>query len=527
MLRKRPIQSLKLPKEYNSREVIIGNLAFGGDNPIRIQSMTNTRTFMVMETVNQTIKLFDAGCELVRFAVINRTEAYALEEIRNKLTGKGYDIPLAADVHFLPDVAEIAAQFVHKVRINPGNYVKSCHSQNHIYSDLDYMEELEITRERLFSLVNICKRSGTALRIGVNHGSLSPRIMSKYGDTIEGMVESAMEYIRIMAGLDFHNQVVSLKSSNAGVMIPANRLLVSKMYTEELNYPLHLGVTEAGDGEDGRIKSALGIGSLLESGIGDTIRVSLTEDPVNEVPFARKLLQDYTHEDGRLRKRLLPGISDVIRRRLIPGRDPTDIPVVMEEDHVLPDFNTVRGNSISEYVEKLSELSITEPEKYFLLIGDYDLRDPERVLIRSSVILGNLLLNGIGEAVKIQCRHMNEQDLSGLAYGILQATGARITKTEFIACPSCGRTLFNIEQTLQEVRSRTSHLKGLKIAVMGCIVNGPGEMADADYGYVGSGKGKVTLYRGKEPVIKDLDQNIAVDALVNLIKTDGLWKSPD
>ncbi|MDP4280704.1 MAG: (E)-4-hydroxy-3-methylbut-2-enyl-diphosphate synthase [Bacteroidota bacterium] len=374
---------------FKTRVVNIGSVPMGGDNPIRVQSMTNTNTLDTLATVEQSIRMINAGCEYVRISVPGMRETENLKEIKKELHHRGYDVPLIADVHFNPKIAETAATIVEKVRINPGNFRPG--------HDGKAGDELEEIAKRLKPLLHICKEQGTVIRIGTNHGSLSERIKNFYGDTPEGMVESAMEYARICRDAGFNDLVLSMKASNTRVMIQANRLLVEKMKAEGMDYPLHLGVTEAGAGEDGRIRSAIGIGSLLADGIGDTIRVSLTEDPEKEVP---------------------------------------------------------------------------------------------------------------------------------VAYAILQSAGARITKTEYISCPSCGRTLFNIQETLERVKERTSHLKGLKIAVMGCIVNGPGEMADADYGYVGGARGKVMLYRKQKLVKKDIDESDAVDELIHLIKENGDWSEP-
>lgn len=382
---------------FPTRVVNIGNVPLGGNNPIRVQSMTNTDTLDTNATVAQAIRMIEAGCEYVRMAVPGIREAENLKNIKSELRKRGYTAPLIADVHFNPNIAEIAASIVEKVRINPGNYVdrKKLLDAGYWMLDNNYRHELDMIAKQIAPLISICKEHGTAIRIGTNHGSLSDRIMARYGDTPEGMVESALEFARICRGFEFHDLVLGMKASNVRVMIAANRLLVERMKEENMNYPIHLGVTEAGSGEDGRIKSAIGIGSLLADGIGDTIRVSITEDPEKEIP---------------------------------------------------------------------------------------------------------------------------------VAYGILQATGVRITKTEFISCPSCARTLFNIQEVLEKIKARTGHLKGLKIAVMGCIVNGPGEMADADYGYVGAGKGKVMLYKRQEVVKKNVPAAVALEELINLIKESGDWK---
>ena len=386
-----------IPARFPTRVVNVGTVPLGGNNPIRVQSMTNTDTLDTDATIAQAIRMIAAGCEYVRIAVPGIREAENLRKIKTGLRKLGYQTPLIADVHFNPNIAEIAASIVEKVRINPGNYVDKKKKYDTGYWMLDdhYKRELEEVAKRIAPLISICKEHGTVIRIGTNHGSLSDRLMERYGDTPEGMVESALEFARICKGFGFHELVLGMKASNVRVMIAANRLLVERMKEEQMNYPIHLGVTEAGSGEEGRIKSAIGIGSLLADGIGDTIRVSITEDPEHEIP---------------------------------------------------------------------------------------------------------------------------------VAYGILQAAGVRITKTEFISCPSCARTLFNIQEVLEKAKARAGHLKGLKIAVMGCIVNGPGEMADADYGYVGAGKGKVMLYKGQEMMKKNVDEGVALEELIGLIKENGDWR---
>lgn len=460
---------------YRSRVVQIGNLALGGMHTIRIQSMTNTQTMDTAATVAQTIRLVEAGCEIVRITAPGIKEAENLVHIKKELKNHGIHIPLIADIHFNPKAAEVAAQIVEKVRINPGNYVDRNRGKVD-YSDSEYRFELEKIAERLSPLLRICKTNGTAIRIGTNYGSLSERILAKYGNTPHGMVESAMEFVQICEDFGFQNLVLSMKASKVGIMLKANQLLVKRMIEAGKYYPLHLGVTEASNGVEARIKSAAGIGSLLASGIGDTIRVSLAEAPEAEISVAQKLVNFY----GRSRKNTVQ--NQPATNRII-GKDNSSI------------------------------LKIQYPGIPF-----------DELLIRSAV---DCTLRYQEEKVSdIQISNQEETStpsLKTLEQNILQALGIRHFKTEFIACPSCGRTQFNLIAALEKVKKQTSQLKNLTIAVMGCIVNGPGEMADADYGYVGAGPGKVTIYKGSVPVLKNIQEKHAIQSLIDLIKSEGDW----
>lgn len=658
---KKYCNSLTKYSRYKTREVYIGDIPLGGNNPIRIQSMTTTDTMNTEATVAQTIRMVEAGCEYVRITAPSINEAKNLENIKRELRKRGYNVPLIADIHFTPNAAELAARIVEKVRINPGNYVDKKKFELVEYTDEEYNAELGRIREKFVPLVRICKEYGTAMRIGTNHGSLSDRIMSRYGDTPLGMVESALEFLRICEDEGFHNIVLSMKASNPQVMVQAYRLLVNKMEAEGMNYPLHLGVTEAGGGEDGRIKSALGIGALLEDGLGDTIRVSLTEDPEFEAPVAIALANRYKGRENHqpikpidespidpfnYNKRktfevLAIGGSNVPRvvadysdRKIKSQKDLEDIGYTYDEPsdkwflsdtaadliylgkNFLPfdcpnglkaiyDFEIWQklGNIYNSYPifdltnylnagKKSDELNfvkinseILKDEKIKLLKNDntavlivetnnlHGMADQRRVLFEliqqdlhkpviikrdydkisfenlqlySSTDLGALLIDGLGDGVWLNVKDLTsnetesgfyvksfirkseskEKVINRLLFNILQAARQRISKTEYIACPSCGRTLFDLQETTEMIRKRTEHLKGVKIAIMGCIVNGPGEMADADYGYVGSGVDKITLYREKNIVRRNIPTKNAVDELINLIKEDGKWVEP-
>lgn len=649
--------SLTSYQRLKTLEVKIGDLLLGNGHPIRVQTMTTTDTMDTIATVEQTIRCIEAGAELVRITAPSKKEAENLLNIRNELKKRGYHIPLVADIHFTPNAAEIAARIVEKVRVNPGNYVDKKKFEFIEYTDADYLEEIERIRERFTPLVKICKEYGTAMRIGTNHGSLSDRIMSRYGDTPMGMVESAMEFLRIARDEAFHNIVLSMKSSNPQVMVQAYRLLVSRMLEEfKVCYPLHLGVTEAGDGEDGRIKSAIGIGTLLEDGIGDTIRVSLTEDPEFEIPVCKDIVDRYNTRSAAI---IIPPVDTIpydpfnYRRRRtnsVENIGMNHVPVVVAD---LSDAKEINAGDLAvigyQYREDLDKWNISDAAADFLYLGkktlnfhlpgtlrvlnDYDawknnadkdasipvfglnnygkdkgaallnilkfdvsiLDSWEQVLniliedvtvvislhnskipamqgvrrfviemmkrnIQNPVILevtshkktvdqqlieyatdaGALFLDGIGDGIwlhstgneleqvqmkgrtYLEVKNM-DQFLNNTAFSILQATRTRISKTEYISCPSCGRTLFELQETTAKIRAVTHHLKGLKIAIMGCIVNGPGEMADADFGYVGSGPGKITLYKGKEIVKRNVDSDIAVEELINLLKENNVW----
>ena len=448
---------------YKSNTVKIGNLTLGGDSPIRIQSMTNTDTMDTMATVDQCLRLADVGCEIVRITAPGVQEAQNLYNIKNELVKRGCNVPLVADIHYNPKAAEIAAEIVEKVRINPGNYVDRNIGKTS-YTDTEYNTEIEKITQRMANLIDICKRHNTAMRIGTNHGSLSERIVSRYGDTPMGMAVSAIEFANVCRSLDFHNLVFSMKASNVKVMVYSTRLFVQKMIEEGMNYPIHLGVTEAGDAQQGRIKSSAGIGTLLLDGIGDTLRVSLTEDPVAEIPVAKQIVK-------------------YIPRRQASKQDIVSLKTSFDrcENEV---YYTPKSTTLEEY-------QIKEAATY----------------------AKNYIDGKVSEIA----------DDSDTALDIMQAVGAKISKAEYISCPSCGRTQYDIQAALQKIKAQTSHLKGIKIGVMGCIVNGPGEMADAHYGYVGSGNGKITLYKGREVVRKNIAQEEAVEALVQLIKDNGDW----
>ena len=619
---------------FQSRQIQIGNIKLGGDAPIVLQSMTSTDTNDIKASVEQCIKIFDAGGHLVRLTTQSLKEVKSLKLIRDELNARGYLLPLAADVHFNPKVAEEAAKIVEKVRINPGNYFEKKYEGPIRFSTLEQNKQIKKIWGKLVPLIQICKDNNTAIRIGVNHGSLSERMLNWFGDTPEGMVESAMEFIRIFDKEKFHNLIISLKSSNTRMMIYANRLLMKRMYEEDFNYPIHLGVTEAGDEEDGRVKSAVGIGSLLADGIGDTLRVSLTEDSEKEIPVA-KLIADHfgtrkNSPDFILQRSLFFGAYEYKRRLSLPSEQigGKNVPVVfvgsgksdLSKDRIVemgykalsnktlettqqaanyvflkdmqattplasginiiscfkewkdnystqknyfPLINwTEYGLSINDlfglhfievddketpvkFFEVLDndlygtlilninhEMPIHHSRNFFKMLGKlnsllpvilhikYNSANKEELLIKASTELGSLLNDGYGDGIWIEDENPDISDafLRKLSFNILQATGRRITKTEYISCPSCGRTLFNIQATLKKIKDATSEFQGLKIGVMGCIVNGPGEMADADYGYVGSGKGLVTLYKGKVAMKRNIPEEDAVDEMVGLIR---------
>ncbi len=673
-------------------EVKIGDLLLGNLHPVRVQTMTTTDTMDTIATVEQSIRCIEAGAELVRITAPSKREAENLLNIKTELRKRGYKTPLVADIHFTPNAAEIAARIVEKVRVNPGNYVDKKKFEQIEYTDAEYAEEIDRIRERFTPLIKICKEYGTAMRIGTNHGSLSDRIMSRYGDTPMGMVESAMEFLRIARNESYHNIVLSMKASNTLVMVEAYRLLVNTMFTEfDECYPLHLGVTEAGDGEDGRIKSAVGIGTLMEDGLGDTIRVSLTEDPEFEIPVCKDLVKRYenrthqshvkdllnnishkikstvnrqpsneeqlavngerltlpynpfeykrrhTHEVNNIGGMLVPiVVADFMQKEKIAADDLTAIGYAYDaatdkwnigdsaadyiytadkllnfhlpgtlknicnaktwlqhqdvSDTVFPLFEGVeyldvtekspRQNFIAIDVNKIdknikqkifdlvatdvtavlclyssNKNSMTDVRHAVIELMGHNLKTPviicvesnctsvDEQLIQFSAEAGALLLDGFGDGIwlmndpkkmhntKISGRNYipvtnNHQFLNSTSFSILQATRTRISKTEYISCPSCGRTLFDLQETTAKIRAVTNHLKGVKIAIMGCIVNGPGEMADADFGYVGSGVGKITLYKGKDVIKRNVDSSIAVDELINLIKEYGAWVEP-
>lgn len=450
---------------YNRRKSIsvsVGGTAIGGSNPIRLQSMTTTATMDTQGCIEQAIRIIEAGGELVRMTTQGTREAENMRLIREDLTARGYNTPLVADVHFNPAVADVAARYVEKVRINPGNYVDPARTFRHLeYTDAEYAQEIQRIRDRFIPFLNICREHGTAIRIGVNHGSLSDRIMSRYGNTPAGMVESCMEFLRICVEQDFMNVVISIKASNTVVMIDTVRLLVKEMNREGMAFPIHLGVTEAGEGEDGRIKSAIGIGALLAEGIGDTIRVSLSEAPEREIPVARKLV-DYAAVSAQVRA--------------------------------------------SAHIENgILELSYNDSS-----LEDFQLH--------AAMDAGALLIDGKAADLKLTNPNMTASRIKSTEDAILQGARIRFSKPEYISCPGCGRTLYNLEDTIARIKAATSHLKGVKIAIMGCIVNGPGEMADADFGYVGAGRGRISLYRGKECIEKNIPEENAVEHLLKLIE---------
>lgn len=562
---------------YTSKIVKIGNVFVGGDYPVRIQSMTNTNTLDTVATVNQSIRMIQAGSELVRITAPGIREAENLEAIKHKLNSEGYHVPLIADIHFNPKAAEIAATIVEKVRINPGNYVgkSSKESSQRVgkeglthYTDSEYNEELDSIRSNLSPLISLCRQYDTAIRIGVNHGSLGSRIVDRYGDTVEGMVISALEFARMCAQLDFHNLVLSVKSSNTVMMLNAYRELALRLIEENLNYPLHIGVTEAGDGEEGRMKSIAGIGAVLSHGIGDTIRVSLTEEPEAELPVAAAIVKRFTRKstsgltvknvrEDLLHNELKPNyINDRSEYGGFPGmKDP--VALIIKKDNLIfnafPDgkyaemplesvisidmnndksayselFNRCRNNSKLNLLVKLPaeetsnviiQFRLAGCKNPVFLTGIIQSHNYDEMMIESCIHPGTLLIDGMGQGLCLDAGDLSLNETIIMGYGILQATRSRITRTDYIACPSCGRTHFNIQQRLQEIKAATSHLTGLKIAVMGCIVNGPGEMADADYGYVGAGKGKVNLYKGKEVIKQSIPEAEAVEELLRIIE---------
>ena len=638
-------------KRRKTLTVKLGDMMLGSEHPILPQSMTTTDTMDTMGSVDQIIRMVNAGCQLVRLTAPSINEAQNLAEIKKELQKRGIKVPLVADIHFTPNAAELAAKIVEKVRVNPGNYADKKKFNLIEYTDADYQEELERIREKFTPLVKICKEYGTAMRIGTNHGSLSDRIMSRYGDTPLGMVESAMEFLRICEDENYHNIVLSMKSSNPQVMVQAYRLLVKTMKNglakrimpngDDLSgaYPLHLGVTEAGDGDDGRIKSALGIGTLLEDGIGDTVRVSLTEDPEFEVPVAKKLIARYEKQTENISKKdetyhsffnpfyytkresievynigksQVPRVianyatfekvnpedlkaighlydanldkwhmSDMGADYIYLGKTKVDfmLPmglkaiydidtwnVVSDKSNAYPMFNAsefltnfssssktlnfvkANTNEINDiFLNKLKEHKnlvlilcndenkpMREFRSAFLKLQSQQINNPviinpiyhedeEHFMLFASTDIGALLIDGFGDGLLVDASQVSMNRVNEICFGILQAARTRISKTEYISCPSCGRTLFDLQETTAMIRKRTDHLKGIKIAIMGCIVNGPGEMADADYGYVGSGIGKITLYKGKEVVKRNIPSENAVNELIDLIRNNGDW----
>jgi (E)-4-hydroxy-3-methylbut-2-enyl-diphosphate synthase len=580
-----PLVFRSYPGRRPSREVKTGRTAIGGENPVRIQSMLTSDTMDTAACVKETLGLAQAGCEIVRITAPTVKDARNLEAIRDTLHATGCDVPLVADIHFKPEAALEAAKWVDKVRINPGNFADSKKFNIREYTDTEYAAEISRIRERFAPLVALCEDRGISMRIGTNHGSLSDRIMNRFGDTPLGMVESALEFARIARELDYHDFVFSMKASNPKVMIQAYRLLVARL--DELdrtegggwNYPIHLGVTEAGDGEDGRIKSAIGIGSLLADGIGDTIRVSLTEDSEHEIPVAQALekiaadrkpmptLPDWPFDPFSYARRASSvlqvgeyqiGGSELVRVAVAQAaydkvahkiaRLGDYKPELIIEHCGLVEIDPRDATAVARVNASPVPLFVTIPDScdlpvigaYRLLASLIDARHPILLkdtftpasstdfvhnLLNAATNIGSLLCDGIGDAVLVQGEEAPGQSLR-IAYNILQAAGVRIFKTDYVACPSCGRTLFNLQETTARIKAATSHLKGVKIAIMGCIVNGPGEMADADFGYVGGAPGKVNLYVGKTPVKFNIPQAEAVDRLVDLIREHGRWVEP-
>ncbi|MBO5827856.1 MAG: (E)-4-hydroxy-3-methylbut-2-enyl-diphosphate synthase [Paludibacteraceae bacterium] len=577
---------------YSRRRTIavkVGNVEIGGDNPIRVQSMANTDTNDTKASVEQALKIEQAGGELVRFTAQGVKEATNLEAIRSELRKKGAKAPLVADIHFNPKAAEVAALYVEKVRINPGNFVDRVHTLNRFeYTDEEYQLEIEKIRTKLLPLLAICRENHTAIRIGVNHGSLSDRILSRYGDTPNGMVESCLEFLRICKEEQFLNVVISIKASNTVIMVQTVRLLVARMNEEGMKFPLHLGVTEAGDGEDGRVKSALGIGALLADGLGDTIRVSLSENPECEIPVARKLVN---YVSSRIGHDLISAKDSgcvnpfVYQKRAtcaVNGIGANNVPVVFmsqecEHSVLSPDFvvsnGEIEGRKIysvtsldklseeggghkyveltysdltDEVVQQLSDdvvvilttshkNGVAEQRAFFHALMERKMKNPviikrtyqdndiEDLQIKAGADYGQFFIDGLGDGIWIEAPNVQPSQVLSLSFGILQGARVRMSKTEYISCPSCGRTLFDLQSTIARIKEKTSHLKNLKIGIMGCIVNGPGEMADADYGYVGSAKGMVNLYKGQTCVEKLIPEEQAVDKLIELIKANGDW----
>ena len=484
-----------------TREVPVGPVVIGGGRPVAVQSMTNTDTNDTAASVAQIERIADAGCSVVRLTTQGRREAGNLGPIVARLRADGYDTAVVADVHFLPDVALTAASYADKVRINPGNY-----------ADRDGAFEKLIAR---------CRERGVALRIGVNHGSLARRIVDEWGDTPRGMVVSAMEFLRRCRELDFDRVVVSMKSSNTRVMVAAYRLLADEMAREGMDYPLHLGVTEAGSGLEGRIKSAVGIGALLADGIGDTIRVSLTEAPENEIPVARLLADHFRERPGRFEVKHPERYSPTVYRR----RSGVQTPVVRDE--ITPAFRLLESTSQNPTAELRAAILSLDGDEPAAVVRRYDDTDLTTLAVKAAADLGPLFLDGLADGIRILDDRFTEAQLRDVELMILQAARVRFSHTEYIACPSCGRTLYDIEGTLAQIKARTSHLKNLKIGVMGCIVNGPGEMADADYGYVGAAPGRITLYKGRTVVERNIPQEEALDRLIALIRENGDWQEPE
>lgn len=556
-------------------EVAVGDVLIGSAHPVRVQSMTNTSTMDTEGSVEQTLRIVERGGELVRLTTQGNREAVNLGNIKQQLLARGCRVPLVADVHFNAAVADTAARYADKVRVNPGNYVDTARTFKHIdYTDAEYADELKRLRERFVAFLDICKAEGKAVRVGVNHGSLSDRIMSRYGDTPSGVVESCMEFLRICRDENFNNVVVSIKTSNTSMMVTTVRRLVRVMAEEGISYPLHLGVTEAGDAEDGRIKSAVGIGALLADGIGDTLRVSLAEAPENEIPVAKQLADyvacraghapveavvapSFNYEEPVRRKTREFGLMGGSNVPVVVGGEVEDkdmapdivadlVPVVALENAADTRFvaveykdltaenivklkslenvaivaSTTHANPVGELRALVHRLTVEGIDAPVIIRRAYNEPSVETLRIKAAADLGVLLIDGLVDGLWLENPSSSAEDLNSIMFGILQATRARISKTEYIACPGCGRTMYDLQGTLARIKAATAHLKGLKIGVMGCIVNGPGEMADADYGYVGAARGKVSLYRRKECVEKNIPEEEAIERLLQLIDSD-------
>ena len=514
-----------------TKEIQVGNLRIGGNNPIRIQTMANTDTNDIEASVAQAKRCLEAGTELLRYTTQGTKEAENLGKIREALRAEGIELPLVADIHFNANVAEVAANLVEKVRINPGNFVTGKHGD---YTDEEWNDELRRIREKLRKLLSICKDKGTAIRIGVNHGSLSPRIMSRYGNTPLGLATSCMEFIELCEQEGFTNLILSVKASNTRVMIYAVRMLVQMMDAKGKNYPLHLGVTEAGSDDEGRIKSAVGIGTLLHDGIGDTIRVSLSEAPEAEIPVARKLVDYIENQQNNLSTHISYSSlkTEYSRRKSTPidkigGDNPVVIVANKQLDTLLkPDYTAEEISALKENIEIIEDLSklntLLSTDKPIIVKKQFEIDDLETLQIHSAAFFGPLLIDGLIDGIWLtnHSDKITTEQVNNIAFEILQSSRCRISKTEYTSCPSCGRTKFDLPKVVRQVKEATQGFVGLKIAVMGCIVNGPGEMADADFGYIGAGMGKVSLYKGQECVMKNIPEEEAIDKLLELINNN-------
>lgn len=519
-----------------TKEIQVGNIRIGGNNPIRIQTMANTDTNDIEASVAQAKRCLEAGTELLRYTTQGTKEAENLGKIRETLRAEGIELPLVADIHFNANVAEVAANLVEKVRINPGNFVTGKHDD---YTDEEWDDELRRIREKLHTLLSICKNKGTAIRIGVNHGSLSPRIMSRYGNTPLGLATSCMEFIELCEQEGFTNLILSVKASNTRVMIYAVRMLVQMMDTKGKNYPLHLGVTEAGSDDEGRIKSAVGIGTLLTDGIGDTIRVSLSEAPEAEIPVARKLVNYIENQQNNLSTHISYSSlkTEYSRRKSTPiNKIGGDNPVVVVADKQLntllkPDYTADEIITLEENIEIVEDLSqlntLLSTDRPIIVKKQFEIDNLETLQIHAAAFFGPMLIDGLIDGIWLsnKSNYITDEQINDVAFEILQSSRCRISKTEYTSCPSCGRTKFDLPKVVRQVKEATQGFVGLKIAVMGCIVNGPGEMADADFGYIGAGMGKVSLYKGQECVMKNIPEEEAIDKLLELINNSKLTQN--